>query len=110
MKNVYRATRPTWSQMDKSEMRVILIASILVALIGLLGEIVVHDEIETHYSIKGIGLLLAHGAWGVVEIVIVTLGCVLIIRYYRNLSIGCYPTTFIYCFRMPSSSNPDGKS
>lgn len=101
---------PSWSQIDKSEMRVILLASILVVLLGVLGEIVVHDEIEKHYELSTIGSLAAHGGWGVVEIVVVTLGSLLIIRYYKKLSIGCYPNTFLYCFSMPEASNPSGKS
>lgn len=108
MKNVYRATRPTWSQMDKSEMRLILIASIVLALIGPFGEFLVHDEVLTNY--KQIPPLLVHGAWGIIEIILVTFGCLLIIRYYKKLSVGCYPTTFIYCFSMPEASNPSGKS
>jgi SAM-dependent methyltransferase len=110
MKNVYRATRPTWSQMDKSEMWVILVASILVAFLGVAGELVVHDYLQVRFGLQSAGLLVAHGAWAIAEIVLVTAGCVALIQYYKRLSIGCYPTTFLYCFSMPEASNPDGKS
>lgn len=110
MKNVYRATRPTWSQMGKAEWRVILIASVLVAVTGLLGDIVVDHKILPHYQGSVFVSIVAHVLWGLVETTVITIGCVLLISYYKNLNIGCYPTTFLYSFTLPATSNPNGKS
>jgi SAM-dependent methyltransferase len=101
MKNVCQALRPAWSQMDSAERRVILITSILVA--GTSGgeALVVHANPSYELVVRAI--------WAVAEIVIVTLGCVAIIRYYKNKHIGCYPSTYLYCFVLPEAANPDGE-
>ena len=101
MKNVFRALRPAWSQMDRAELRVILITSVLVAATSGVEELVVRANKDYE--------LITRVVWAVAEIVIVTLGCVAIIRYYKNKQIGCYPTTFLYCFVLPEASNPDGE-
>jgi len=113
MKNVYRATRPTWSQMDKAEWRVILIASLLVAGTSLLGDVIV-DHVFLHMTtaadLKASTVYVAHGLWFLAETTLITVLCLLLIRYYKNLNIGYYPTMFFYCFTLPATSNPNGKS
>src|SRR6266404_2122881 len=113
MKNVYRATRPTWSQMGKAEWRVILIASLLVAATGLLGDFVVDHKflhMVPAQTLTGYSEVMAHGLWFLAETVAVTLLCVLLISFYKTLNIGCYPATFLYSFILPATSNPSGKS
>jgi SAM-dependent methyltransferase len=113
MKNVYSATRPTWSQMGRAEWKVILIASILVAGIGLVGDVVV-DHVFLHMTTpdnrKDLSQYVAHGLWFLAETVFITIGCVLLIGFYKKLNIGKYPTTFLYSFILPETSSPNGKS
>lgn len=110
MKNIYHATRPAWSQMDKAEWIVIFIASLLVAGLGLLGDFIVDHKILPHYKESAFISIVAHVLWGFVELTVITTGCLWLIGYYKKLSIGCYPTTFLYSFTLPAISNPNGKS
>src|SRR5581483_11357875 len=48
--------------------------------------------------------------WPLVDLVIVTLGCLWLIKFYKRQRIKCYPSTFIYVFNMPEASNPIGKT
>jgi SAM-dependent methyltransferase len=113
MKNVFRATRPAWSRMDKAEWRVILIASVLVAGTGLLGDYVV-DHTFLHmaptHTLTAYSEVVANGLWFLAETLFITILCLLLIRLYKNLKIGCYPTTFLYSFTLPETSNPNGKT
>ncbi|HZR33593.1 MAG TPA: methyltransferase domain-containing protein [Terriglobales bacterium] len=91
----------------------ILIASILVAITGLLGDFVVDHKVlhmEPPGTLTAYSEVVAHGLWFLAETVAITLLCVLLINFYKNLNIGCYPTTFLYSFILPATSNPSGKS
>jgi SAM-dependent methyltransferase len=99
MKNMYRVTRPAWAAMEKSETAIIVCASILLATYG----------VVDHRIAKGLSGWFKE-IWPVVDGLLVTLGCLLLIWSYKRLRVGCYPSTFIYCFDMPEASNPSGKS
>ena len=53
---------------------------------------------------------LVHELWPLVDVIVVTSCCLLLIRFYKKLRVGCYPCTFIYCFKIPEASNPSGKN
>ena len=106
MKNIYRVTRPAWANMDRSETALILGASILLGVYGGVGQMV-----ATPLLVRiGISNSAIPVFWPLVDVVVVTFGCLLLIRLYKKLRVGCYPATFIYCFYIPEDSNPRGRS
>jgi 2-polyprenyl-3-methyl-5-hydroxy-6-metoxy-1,4-benzoquinol methylase len=46
----------------------------------------------------------------ILDLAVSTLGCLLLLRWYKRQRVGCYPSTFVYCFYLPEASNPSGKS
>src|ERR1035438_672556 len=106
MKNVYRVTRPAWAAMDRSETALILAASVVLGIYGGWGQPVATAILTP--------LRLPPGAiprfWPLLDVIIVTVGCLLLILCYKKLRVGSYPSTFIYCFNMPEASNPNGNS
>lgn len=104
MKNMYRVLKPAWAAVDKMETVMILLASLLVGIYGGWGERLAAALVGTK------GKELIHHIWPLVDVVIVTIGCLLLVKFYKKLRVGCYPSTFIYCFYMPETSNSSGKS
>jgi SAM-dependent methyltransferase len=104
MKNMYRVTRPAWAAVDKMETVMILLASLLVGIYGGWGERLAAALVGSK------GKELIHHIWPLVDVVVVTIGCLLLIKFYKKLRVGCYPSSFIYCFYLPEASNPSGKS
>jgi hypothetical protein len=106
MKNLFRVTRPAWATMDASETKVIFTASLLLACYASFGEpfavwLLSEFKVPTE---------LVHRLWIIVDLILVTLGCLAFIHVYKRSRVSCYPSTFIYCFNMPEASNPSGKS
>ena len=99
MKNIYRVTRPAWAGMDRAETSIIFAASVLLGIYGGVGQNIA-NVLPVHFR----------GFWPIIDVAVLTGGCLLLIRSYKRLRVGCYPSTFIYCFAMPEASNPDGKS
>jgi hypothetical protein len=85
--------------MDRSETLIILSASIFLGIYGGVGQ-----------NIAQVFPPSIRAFWPVIDVTLVTAGCWLLIWSYKRLRVGCYPSTFIYCFAMPEASNPDGKS
>ena len=106
MKNMYRATRPAWANMDKAETTVILLASVFLGIYGGWGERIAASIFAQFGVPKG----WIHSGWPIVDVIVVTIGCLVLISIYKKIRVGCYPSTFIYCFLMPEVSNPSGKS
>jgi SAM-dependent methyltransferase/catechol 2,3-dioxygenase-like lactoylglutathione lyase family enzyme len=92
--------------MDKSETRIIFIATILFAITGAVGALIFSAIIHRYTENQ----LLIHELWSIIDVIVLTFGSLLVIRYYKKLTIGTYPTTFLYCFKMPEGSNPTGRS
>ena len=105
MKNMYRVTRPAWAAVDKTETLMILLASLLVGIYGGWGE----RFAATLVWSKDLKVSIHH-VWPLVDVVVVTIGCLVLVKFYKKLRVGCYPSTFIYCFYMPEMSNSSGKS
>ncbi len=91
--------------MDRSETAVILIASLVLGVYGGWGEQVGTALLKSVVSQDAI-----HHLWPMVDVLVVTFGCLLLIWCYKKLRVGCYPATFIYCFDMPQASNLSAKS
>jgi len=106
MKNLYRVTRPAWASMDKSETVVILIASLFLGIYGGWGEQLATNLLE----LLKLPTAWLGQFWPIIDVIVVTFGCLLLIWIYKKLRVGCYPSTFIYCFIMPEASNSSGKS
>jgi len=106
MKNVYRVTRPAWSRLDKTETPVILFASILLGIYGGWGERIGGRFVTW----LGVPKETVHDIWPLIDVIVVTTCCLLLIRFYKKIRVGCYPCTFIYCFKIPEASNPSGKN
>ncbi len=105
MKNICRVTRPAWADTQKWEWAMILLASIGVATLSRS-----EDKLEgfsnkhflstaPNYQNRGIDIIV---------VIVVTAGCLLFIKLYKYLSVGCYPATFVYAFYHSSDSNSDG--
>lgn len=93
--------------MEKLETAVIFLASIGVVFFGDGGEALCREFFE------GRGITdeqFITVIWRIIEVAIPTLSCILVLNWYKWRRVGCYPSTFIYCFNMPSASNPSGKS
>ena len=105
MKNIYRVTRPAWATVDKTEKIVILLASLVVGIYGGWGE-----RFAAALLGPWVGRQPIHHVWPLVDVVVVTAGCLFLIKLYKRLRVGCYPSTFIYCFYMPDDSIPSGKA
>jgi SAM-dependent methyltransferase len=106
MKNMYRVTRPAWAEMEAWETSMILVASLLLGIYGAWGE---------QFAVTILGLFRVpegklHHIWPLIDVLVVTFGCLLLIRCYKMLRIGCYPRTFLYGFYLPEASNPSGRS
>jgi SAM-dependent methyltransferase len=106
MKNMYRVTRPAWAALESWETIMILFASLLVGVYGALGE----RSATILLTRLGLREQSIRSFWPIVDVVVVTFGCLLLIRCYKRLRIGCYPSTFLYCFNLPEASNPSGRS
>ena len=102
MKNVYRATRPAWAA-GRLEDVVTTVASVVVALYAGFGE-------KATKRMLGSAAGWVADFWPFVDLVVVTLGCLLLVRLYKKLRVGRYPCTFLYCFKMPQESNLRGRS
>lgn len=110
MKNMYRVTRPTWAGLDRQETAFITSAVILLAFYGATSELIA--KFVTNKTIDQFQFLHVWGPWigkGVDGALTAGL-CLLMLRWYRKVKIGCYPSTYLYCFDMPNASNPDGRS
>ncbi len=106
MKNMYRVTRPAWAVMDRSETVLIAVASLVLGVYGAWGE-----PLATSVLMRlGIHTESIHRMWPIIDVVVVTCGCLFLIWCYKRLRIGCYPSTFIYGFNLPEASNPSGRS
>jgi SAM-dependent methyltransferase len=111
MKNIYRVTRPAWAAMESMETRTILVAAVALALFSeltdgsFLGVLLRPLSVDEHL----IGLIVKYG-WPIFETIALTLGCLALIWWYKRQRVGCYPSTFLYCFNLPSASNPSGRS
>lgn len=92
--------------MDRSETTIILLTSVCLGIYGGWGE-----TVGTHVLLwLGAPLMEIHALWQIIDLLLVTLGCLLLIWLYKRLRVGFYPSTFLYCFILPEKSNPDGKS
>jgi ubiquinone/menaquinone biosynthesis C-methylase UbiE len=105
MKNVYHAMRPAWAALEQWENTMSIVAGVALGLFAAQGR-----DYFTHLAGLPKDGTLTEYLWTFLAIVATTVGCRLLIRYYRSHGIGCYPSTFFYCFDMPSNSNPRGKS
>jgi 2-polyprenyl-3-methyl-5-hydroxy-6-metoxy-1,4-benzoquinol methylase len=99
-------TRPAWALTEKGERWTIALASLLVGIYAGWGQ----DAAKNIASLLGFGTVGITKVWPLVDIVIVTMGCVLLLRLYKKFKVRCYPATFLYCFEMPEASNPTGQS
>lgn len=100
MKNIYHVTRPVWASMDGWETAMIFVVGVSLGLFAL-GEKELSDSIHHPVIVNSLPL---------VEIIVSTFGCLLLIWWYKKHRVGCYPSSFIYCFILSDGSNPDGKS
>jgi SAM-dependent methyltransferase len=100
VKNMYKVLRPSWAALDRWETVVIFTVSIVVGLYGGFGDSQLKQWVPERL----------HAYWPVFDVVVLTFGCLFLMWCYKKFRIGCYPCTFIYCFNMPTSSNPTGKT
>src|ERR1051326_4143630 len=105
MKNISRVMRPTWAVMERSETIIILVATLLLAVYAGWGEATAKVILAPLHPPAG----LVAKIWRVIDAVLVTLFCLLLIWGYQKLRIRFYPCTFLYCFNIPQKSNPEGK-
>ena len=104
MKNMYRVTRPAWTSLEKWETTMILVVTLAIGLFEAARE-VLEPWLNTRLGVHFVKVI-----FGTIEAAFVTLVCIGLIRWYQRRRIGCYPSTFIYCFNVPEISNPTGKS
>ena len=93
--------------MDKWETAVIAVASVVLGIYGGWGEVLATNLLKPGTPPPDPTI---HRLWPIIDVIVVTAGCLLLLWCYKRLRVGCYPSTFIYCFNMPSASNPSGKS
>lgn len=84
----------------------ILVATLILALYAGWGETIATKLLE---PLK-VAPDLIHRSWPLIDAIVVVLCCLVLIRTYQRLKIRCYPSTFIYCFKLPEKSNLSGKS
>src|SRR5438270_12985593 len=106
MKHVYRVTRPAWAAMETWETAMITTASLLVGAYAAWGQTL---AVRLLTALR-VNTTFLSNFWPLVDISVTTLGCLLLLACYKSLRVGCYPSTFLYCFKMPEASNPSGKS
>jgi class 3 adenylate cyclase/2-polyprenyl-3-methyl-5-hydroxy-6-metoxy-1,4-benzoquinol methylase len=106
MKNMYRVTRPAWADKERMETVVIFVASFALAIYAAGGEWIAGSALAYfHLPTNGLNYV-----WPIIDLIVVTFGCLWLIQFYKKRSICCYPSTFLYAFNMPEASNPSGKS
>jgi 2-polyprenyl-3-methyl-5-hydroxy-6-metoxy-1,4-benzoquinol methylase len=86
--------------MERWETWMILFAGLALGLFGIGGRLFVGQLV---------GKNSVDYVWPFIEVLAPTLGCLVLIWGYKRQRVGCYPSTFIYCFNMPEDSNPSGK-
>jgi 2-polyprenyl-3-methyl-5-hydroxy-6-metoxy-1,4-benzoquinol methylase len=91
--------------MERSETIIILVATLLLAVYAGWGEATAKVILAPLHPPAG----LVEKIWRVIDAVLVTLFCLLLIWGYQKLRIRFYPCTFLYCFNIPQKSNPEGK-
>jgi SAM-dependent methyltransferase len=107
MKNMYGVTRPAWAATERVETVAILIGAVALVLFSEVAEgLRIFLRVDEHPLID---LIVRYG-WPIFETVALTFGCLALISWYKRQRVGCYPSTFIYCFNMPEESNRRGKS
>jgi SAM-dependent methyltransferase len=106
MKNVYHSMRPAWAKIEKSETALIFGASFSFVVYAL-----AHDLL-TPWIIRRFNPepTKIHVILSLSDLIVFTFGVRLVLQIYKRLSIGCYPSTFLYSFLIPEASNPSGKS
>jgi SAM-dependent methyltransferase len=89
--------------LERSETIVILAATIFISInAALIEELSWHSWFHFHPTIQRF--------WTPIDATFTTAACVLLLLLYKKLRVGCYPSTFIYCFYMPDASIPSGKA
>jgi len=106
MKNVYSVSKPAWSGLDRLETGIITTVVVAVAIYAGWGR---HIAIVLLAPIHLQGYV-SDRSWPIIDALFTAAACLILIRIYQQFRIGRYPSTFLYCFTMPSASNPDGMS
>jgi hypothetical protein len=97
MNNVYYATRPIWASLEPIERYLIAAAG------GFLSAFAVLD---CYLNTKTSWWIIKVIVEGLVPLAIYYIGFIWLLR---RLRIGCYPSTFVYCFQVSEESNPGRK-
>jgi SAM-dependent methyltransferase len=105
MKNIYRVSRPAWTEADTLEKKGTFIVAVAIVIVGLVGE-----SIYTHLLALPINPLVDRGISILIDVVATTVGCRLLIRWYKRQRVRCYPSTYLYCFYLPEDVSPNNKS
>jgi SAM-dependent methyltransferase len=95
--------------MEAVEFRTILYATVTLAAFSGLGEYL-HLLLDAVPPDKHPSVLLFRYGWPILEAVVLSFGCLALIWWYKKRRVGCYPSTFLYCFVLPEASNPSGQS